>query len=277
MSVPKLLCLPSLITCTVVNMTDLSLLEDLAPSSKDGKLIVPALIQVFTNFQETFSSMFETLKQDLFKTFEEQDGKIQRLTTRVDVLEKHIARLEERIEDNDSYERRDTLILSGNKVPPVTSDENPAMLVRDLLKTHANYILQPNEISVSHRLGGKSKSQKPDQKSIIVKLCRRETKIDVLKAVRAKKPNGFFVNECLTPAQQTISYVLRMAKREFPQIISGSTTNDGRNFVWVKPPNPHAAGAKDLRLRITTRPKLEEFCTRTLGKPLNHFIKEWTH
>ena len=91
------------------------------------------------------------------------------------------------------------------------------------------------------------------------------------------KPSKFFVNEFLTPARQTISYVLRKAKKEFPHVISGSTSFDGKVFVWVKPPNPDAPRARDLRVEVSSHSKLMDFCTKTLEKPLSHFIQEWTH
>ena len=56
-------------------------------------------------------------------------------------------------------------------------------------------------------------------------------KVDILNAARQVKPENFFVNECLTPTQKAIGYVLRKAKKEFPNIVSGSTTFDGKHFV----------------------------------------------
>ena len=99
-------------------------------------------------------------------------------------------------------------------------------------------------------------------------------KTDILSRARRAKMDGFYANEHLTPLQHTISYVLRKAKREFPAIVSGTTTYDGKNFVWVKPARP---GARDSKVHVANRKKLEEFCSRALSKPLSHFIKEWKH
>ena len=258
-------------------MADLSVLNGLNLSSKDGKLLVPAMIEVFKSIQDSFTNMFDTFKHEFKSMIKEKDTKIDALTLKVSVLEKTVERLEERLDDNDTYERRDTLILSGRKVPVVQPNENPTNILCTLLKDNLNYSVNSNEISVCHRLGAKSASQKPDRRSLIVKFCRRDTKVDVLSSARKGKPSDLFINECLTPCQQTISYVLRKAKKEFPNIISGTTTFEGKNFVWVKPPNPDARGAKDLRLKISTHQKLVDFCTKTLRKPLDHFVSEWTH
>ena len=107
-----------------------------------------------------------------------------------------------------------------------------------------------------------------------MKFCRIEDKTKVLLAARAMKPPNFFVNESLTPQRQTISYVLRKAKREFPSIIAGQKTIDGKSIVYVKPPNP---SARSVKMQINSRSKLEDFCTRTLDKPLSHFLTEWRH
>ena len=237
-------------------MSDFKALEDIVPSTKEGKLLIPAIVRAFSDFQESLTQMFESFKTDLMKMVEEKNEEVIKLKSKVSTLEKHIYKLEERIEENDAYERRDTIIVSGRKIPPSSTSEHTSSLVCNLLKEELNYNLQPNDISVCHRLGSTSQSQKPDRRAIILKLCRRDIKLDLVSSARKKKPDGFFVNECLTPSQQTISYVLRAAKRQFPQIVSGSTTYDGKNFAWVKSKNPQAAAAKDKRIKLCSRRSL---------------------
>ena len=250
-------------------MECLGTLEDLNLSSKDGKSIVPAVIGIFRNLQ----TYLDTMKTEFLDLLTAQNTEISGLKSSVDSLQKRVLQLEDRIEDNESYERRDTLIVSGNKVPVKQSTENTTEVICNVLKNNLNIVVNPQEISVSHRLNTKKTERAP----IIVKFCRRNVKSDVLTSARRNKAENLFVNECLTPTQQTISYVLRRAKRDFPELISGSTTFDGKNFVWVKPPNPNAPGAKDLRLPISTRTKLEEFCSRTLKKPLSDYVENWVH
>ena len=47
--------------------------------------------------------------------------------------------------------------------------------------------------------------------------------------------------------------MLRKAKKEFLNIVSGSTTFDGKHFVWDKPPNPDARDARDIKFPFYTR------------------------
>ena len=248
-------------------------LEQLPVSSKDGKALVPAMLRIFEKFQEVLVSSVSDLKKEFTEILNEQSTEIRELKSNVNFLQKRIVVLEERIEDNDAYERRDTLIVSGNKVPVKQSTEDTTAIACSVIQRNLNVIVDPNEISVSHRLPTK----KTDRAPIIIKFCRRNIKSDVLMSARKKKPENLFINECLTPTQQTISWVLRQAKKDCPDIVSGSTTFDGKNYVWVKAPNPNAPGAKDTRLLISTRARLEEFCSRTLKKRLSDYVDQWKH
>ena len=108
-------------------------------------------------------------------------------------------------------------------------------------------------------------------------LCRRDFKTDLIGAVKTMKPSNFYISESLTPQNETISYVLRRARKDFDQIISGSTTVDGINYVWVKPPNANVPGAKNIRHKISTQSALATFCSQTLRRPLTHYVPEWKH
>ena len=212
------------------------------------------------------------MKTEFLAAIAEKEEKVSALKLQNDLLKKRVDALEERIEENEAYERRDSLIISGSTIPAPNNDEDCSSIVRDLLLRHVNVNVREQEISVTHRLGIRSGGSK----SIIVKFCRRSTKVDVLASARKKKPSNFFVNECLTPTQRAIGYVLRKAKKEFPSIISGSTTFDGKHCVWIRPPNPDARGARDTKEVITTHQKLKNFCTRVLNKEVEHFSDHWS-
>ena len=117
----------------------------------------------------------------------------------------------------------------------------------------------------------------PDNRDIYVKFCRRSVKIDLLEASRKKKVPNLFINEALTPLRQKIAYVLRAAKRKCPGIVSGSSTQDGINFVWVYPPNRDAPGARCIKHAVHTYSRIERFCSETLQIPLTEFIESWEH
>ena len=128
------------------------------------------------------------------------------------------------------------MIISGKTVPPVNKDEDCKSLARELIRKNLNYVVSPTDISTVHRLGEKKASQGPDRRDIIVKFCRRDSKSDLVAASRRAKAKDFFINESLTPLRQTIAFILRKAKKEFPEKISGSSTLDGKNYVWIPPP-----------------------------------------
>ena len=255
-------------------MDDLTALTKIKPSSADGKAILPALLNIFQVFQDKFASMFEDLREDMSKIISTQDAKIAELKDEVVQLNNKITKLEDKLDDNDNYERRDTLVFSGNSLPQVHESEVCSELIPKLVKDTLHVNISPADISTAHRLITRKNTDKRD---IIVKFCRRNCKVDILKACRTVKPPNFFANEHLTPQRQTIAYVLRKCKRQFPHIISGTTTIEGKNYVWLKPPNPAARGARDTRMAINTHSRLVDFCNKSLNTPLSTFISEWNH
>ena len=252
-------------------------LNEIQPTSKDCKLLIPALINFLNSFETKYEEMFTSMKTEFLAAITERDSKIVNMENETSLLKKRILALEDRIEENEAYERRDTLIISGSSIPPAQENENCSLAVRNLFKDKLNVVVSEGDISVSHRLGAKMNSQRQDKRSFIVKFCRRSTKTDLMASARKKKPANFFVNECLTPTQRAIGYVLRKAKREFPNIVSGSTTFDGKHFVWVKSPNPDARGARDSKQPISSYERLKTFCNQVLGKPVDHFTDTWPH
>ena len=202
-------------------------LNDHRPNSVDGKLLVSTLIKVIQNFQEKLVDTFSDLKKELANYPKVQDDKIDELQSEVSRLKKQMAGLEDKIDDQEAYERREQVFISGSGVPEFKSGENCNILAAGILKEKLKLNFSAVHISCSHRLGGKPASQKPDQRSLIVKFVRREHKADVLRACKAVKPTNLFVNESLTPIRQRISFALRNAKKEFPHLISGTTSLEG--------------------------------------------------
>lgn len=258
-------------------------IADFGELSEDGKIIVGLIYK-----------KMESLRSELLQSLEEKDlqitslqDEVSSLKNTVSALEKHaediqtlkhtVSKLEERIDDADAYERRDTLLFSGNDIPEVTLGENCGQLISSVVREKLKLSVTPSVISIAHRVGKKPITQGPDRRGIVVKLCRREVKHDILSACRNLKPTGLFVNESLTPVRSTIMYILRKAKREFPTKISGSSSVDGRVFVWVRPPNPDAPNARNSRMAINTHLKLAQFCNDILSTPLSTFIETWPH
>ena len=267
----------SAVFCSDVTMTAIDALSNYQPKSADGKFIVPAVTELFNSLEFKFDQMLKEFRNEFVNLFKQQDEKILKIQSENRELKQKLEKLESRIDENDAYERKDTVIVSGTAVPPVERNEDCATLACDLIKRNLNYVVLPTDISTVHRLGEKKSTQGPDRRDIIIKFCRRDSKVNLIAASRRVKANQFFINESLTPLRQTIAFILRKAKREFPEKISGSSTLDGKNYVWIPPPNPNAPGAKATRLAVHTHDRLTKFCEKTLGKPLSHFIDSWTH
>ena len=258
-------------------MNEISSLSDYNPKSQDGKVIMPAMLSVFSSLQDKMEKIFQDIRDEFIRMCSERDRKIEKMDGEIVSLKKKVEVLESKIDDNDAYERRDTAVVSGKALPAARKDENCSTIVRDLVKEKLNIEISLSDISVAHRLGEKKQSQAPDHRDIIVKFLRRDLKKDLVMASRRVKAVNFFINDSLTPLRQTIAYVLRKAKRKFSNIISGTSILDGKNYVWIHPPSPTAPNAKASRILVSTHDRLADFCTTYLNTPLCHFVEKWTH
>ena len=125
------------------------------------------------------------------------------------------------------------------------------------------------DISAAHRLGPKPKSRGPDRRKIIVKLCRRERKYDLITACKQTKPPNLFINE----NWNNILISLRCAKKKFPNIVAACSSHDGKVFAWIKPLNPDAPLARNSKLFINTQDQLQDFCRKSLKVQIEELHK----
>ena len=200
---------------------------------------------------------------------------IAKLEQKIAFLERSVAAIDERCDDAEAYERRDTVIISGSKLPTATDQEKPAEVVCETLKNKIGVIVQTTDISVAHRQGKKPASQTPDKRGIIVKLCRRETKHNLMATCKRVKPSNLYINDSLTPTRNTILYGLRQAKKRLPGKISGCGSVDGRVYVWLIPPNPDAAGTRSSKIFCNTKNKFETLCTEKLNFESSQLVSSW--
>lgn len=232
---------------------------DTSSLSAEGKKIAAVIIS-------SLSSYFETIIKG-------RDKEIDELRSTVQALEERVTKLGEEVDNADAYERRDMLTISG-EVPAFTTGENTKNVVGALFEDKLRLKLQHSDISVAHRLGAKPKQQGPDKRPIIVKLCRRDLKQEILYACRQQKPN-FYVNESLTPSRNTIMFALRKAKKKFPAKISFCRSYEGSINVYL--PTALSNGPHRFkRVILNTRKKLEEFLTNELATSLRDLEVEWT-
>ena len=132
-----------------------------------------------------------------------------------------------------------------------------------LIKDKINLVFNPADISVAHRLGRKP-GQGPDNRNIVVKLCRMETKQDLLKACSAVKPRNFYKSESLIRKRSTVLYGLRQARKKHPNIIGGCGSQDGKVYAWIRPPKPNALQARNIRILVKKTAKNLRICVLRL-------------
>lgn len=253
-----------------------------APSSEgESEAVFEDLdFQDLSEDQKMLFTLLEKRMNTVLKKYEDKmatrESQIEEMSTEILNLRKKVMSLEDKIEDTEAYERRDTVIVSGSDLPDGTEDEDTPKVFTSIIKNKIGVIVKPTDISVAHRLGRKSLTQGPDKRNIIVKLCRREMKHDLLKACKTVKPRNLFINESLTRTRSTALYGLRQAKKKFPNKISGYSTYDGKVYVWLKPPNPTAPHAKNSKIMVNTKERFYDLCAKTLLCPPTELVDNWS-
>lgn len=232
-------------------------------------------MKIIDSITEQLETKLNILRDEFAALLSVKNKEIDQLKLAVSTLKAQVHKLEEKANDSEAFERRDTIVVSGEGVPIVESGEICSNIVSDLVKNKLRINLNPSDISTAHRAGPKPSSQRgSDRRSIMVKLCRRELKQELLVACRNLKPN-IFINESLTPTRKTIMYVLRQMKRQCPTKVSGCSSHEGRVFVWLQ--NEVTPDGRNRRILVNSRLKLEQLCTDIIGKPLSYFIDTWPH
>ena len=118
--------------------------------------------------------------------------------------------------------------------------------------------------------------QGEDKRSLVVKLCRRDLKRELISASkRQQRPSNFLINESLSPLRQNILYSLRRIRSSHPNILSGCTSIDGRIFAYTKPPDT-SRSSRDIRHLINTKESLQTFCNDYIKRPLEEFVQNWS-
>ena len=185
------------------------------------------LQQIRCNIEETETrneARITALETNLTETEARNEARIASLESKLTALEgqlnatsathtKTVHSLQNEIDNNDQYERRDTLIISGPEIPTVTSDEKPKEILQALLRRHLKFNISLSDISVAHRLGHKPANSQ-DKRNIIFKLCRRDLVSEIFQSCKQFKDmegqQPFYVNSSLTPLRNKLFYILRL-------------------------------------------------------------------
>ena len=118
------------------------------PTTKDGRELKQTLTAFYEDLKCEFTKMLNDMKEEFIATITAKDKKIEELSSEVTLLHGRIQKLEEKIDDQEAYERRDTLIFSGEKLPTSTPQENCATIVCKLLEENLNLKINASDISV---------------------------------------------------------------------------------------------------------------------------------
>ena len=101
----------------LLTMESLGNLSSFQPTTKDVKCLLPTLITVFEEFSSKLNTLLQDLREEFINLLKESDEKVLKLQNEVGALQKRIRVLEEKMDESDAYERKDTLIFSGSKLP----------------------------------------------------------------------------------------------------------------------------------------------------------------
>ena len=217
-----------------------------------------------------------SFREEISSLLRAKQHEIDQLKEKVAVLENHVSKLQNCIDDQEAYERRDCLVLSGLAIPEFTIGENSSNVVRDLIQNKLKIHLNEADISLAHRIGPKPIVQGQDKRKIMVKLCRRHLKRDILFAAKNQVRNGdgphFYVNESLTAARNKIFFTLRKIKKSHPSLVAGCSSFEGRIFAYTKDPN-NSTG-RNRRHLVTTHEQLVDFCREYVKLPLDTFLSQ---
>ena len=199
-----------------------------ASLNTDGKELFKALVNFFQPFF-----------QDKIQTISSQQSHILKLESRLNELE-------QRVDDLDQYERRDTLIISGAQLPPESDHENPVTVLVDTLKSNLHIPFSPADVNVAHRLGPK----KPNSiRPLIVKLHSRQKKSDIMRCCIEIKPK-LYINESLTASRRKIFQSIWKIRSQHRDHFQQCYTNDGRIIVKLK--HQHTKHMITTQLQLST-------------------------
>ena len=242
---------------------------DICKLSEDGENIVAAI----NGKIDLFRKDFDDFKKEFHETIAAKNTEILALKNEVHVLNSRLSKMEDKLIENDTKNRENSIVLSGEEVPPSTSGENCIVITRELFQQKLNLVIPTSDIVSASRLWKKQNAKQ----NILIKLRSFETKMNIIKACKTVKPK-FFVNDDLSAEKQTIMYVIRQAKRKFPQKIDGCSSIGGKIFAYVKDVNDEGTnGIRNRRIPVNNLEKLKDFCTKVVGRGLETFIESWPY
>ena len=257
--------------------------------SPNNQQIVPALIQIFGDLHTKMIQAFDSKLEDVVARIEtkfssiidEKNAKIDELEAINSDLREQVVSLDEKLDALNAYSRKDTIIVSG-ALPQAVQNEDSQTVVRDLLnRKFPSITITDNDISVAHRLQPKRANAdgSTSPPNIIVKLVRRNLKLQLIKASRSQNkeaPHKIFINESLTPQRSAVLQTLVKLKKVY-KLVKGVTSMQGDVFAYME--HPAVAGGasaggrhRDTRHCVNTEAQLKKFCREHIKKSLDEIL-----
>ena len=225
------------------------------------------------NFKE-LKSLITTQNKEmaiLKKTIESLVSDRAQLEAQVKTLQQESKSAKSLIDDQDQYERKDSIILSGPAIPNMVTDENTHEIMKKLVKDNFGTNTQDADINITHRLGPirKSSNGSPNPKrNIYIEFVRRDIKRKVIIASKTNRNTQLYANESLTPYRRRIFHALRRMKKHV-DTVKGCSTMDGRIYAFTAPlPNQ----TRDQRHHIKDMDALHDFCRQYVKQPIDSFL-----
>jgi len=175
----------------------------------------------------------------------------------------------EMIDTKKAEDRKGNLIISGNSLPTVQPWEDPIKIATDLVSNELGNEFN-GTIKKAIRIGRKPTTGTEDKRSILIELRNPETKYELFKRCKMKKPN-FFLNEQLTPTRSSIYYVLRKARQKHPNKISHIRSYDGEVSAYIK----NADGTATRRATVNTKKDLDDLLQELFDTTSAEFLDNW--
>ena len=260
--------------------------------------------RIIAAFKQEMNSMKEEMR-DLKNVITARDEKINSLeeelvtlkmdmtsvVSEVESLKKVNTSLKHKIDATEAYERRDTIIISGD-IPDYFPEENTANVAVDIIRRKFPSVPCENvDISIAHRVPSKRKENgRPKAMNIYVKLVRRDVKKKLVAASRDQAKNRAnnktFINESLTPQRSTVFHALKDMRKKHPDKIKGVTTIEGQVHCFTPRDGQDTSAARpqdaanrrlrnDVRHVINSQEDLQTFCEVYIKKPLEDFVSNW--
>ena len=218
-------------------LKDLLTPAEISALSNDSKLLYKALeksisIQI-KNITDHYDAQLNLKEREICSLSE----KVDKLETDNKALLDRVSSLEHDLDETAQYQRRDTLIFSGNILPEEVAEEDTTQIIVNTVASHLKIPFSVADISVAHRLG-KARTDSPvSSRPIIVKLISRSKKAQIVRArIALPKPTNtsgpvLHVNESLTPTRRTLFYKLRQLRKKHPGLFKQLYTQDGKIMV----------------------------------------------